>query len=221
MDILSKVCPSILESTCTEDRTQGEYSVNDGKGDSHLEGVWQMLYSDCLSALEICVEGDLKHFHKARYMLAQGLYRRGGNMDIQKAKDELSFCFKSSRSSFTINMWEIDSTVKKGRYAFPFLFLFFFLSWHFGTSRNHYDNIFWFLIDRLFSVYLGKACLIVESESQHPQRRCQLLTYDVKRLSSRWHRLLERSTLSFQNIHPCIYKIRYFLSTKEFKMEER
>ncbi|XP_004245382.2 calcineurin-binding protein 1 [Solanum lycopersicum] len=115
MDILSKVCPSILESTCTEDRTQGEYSVNDGKGDSHLEGVWQMLYSDCLSALEICVEGDLKHFHKARYMLAQGLYRRGGNMDIQKAKDELSFCFKSSRSSFTINMWEIDSTVKKGR----------------------------------------------------------------------------------------------------------
>lgn len=126
MDILSKVCPSILESTCTEDRTQGEYSVNDGKGDSHLEGVWQMLYSDCLSALEICVEGDLKHFHKARYMLAQGLYRRGGNMDIQKAKDELSFCFKSSRSSFTINMWEIDSTVKKGRYAFPFLFLFFF-----------------------------------------------------------------------------------------------
>lgn len=114
MDILSKDCPSISESTCSEDRTPND-SVNDGKGDSHLEGVWQMLYSDCLSALEICVEGDLKHFHKARYMLAQGLYRRGGNMDLQKAKDELSFCFKSSRSSFTINMWEIDSTVKKGR----------------------------------------------------------------------------------------------------------
>ncbi|CAL5438071.1 unnamed protein product [Camellia sinensis] len=46
--------------------------------DSHqLEEAWHMLYRDCLSALEICVEGDLKHFHKARYMLAQGLYRRG------------------------------------------------------------------------------------------------------------------------------------------------
>ncbi|KAK4365083.1 hypothetical protein RND71_016441 [Anisodus tanguticus] len=114
MDILSKVCPSISES---HDRTPNAYSVNDGKGDSdsHLEGVWQMLYNECLSALEICVEGDLKHFHKARYMLAQGLYQRGGNMDLQKAKDELSFCFKSYRSSFTINMWEIDSMVNKGR----------------------------------------------------------------------------------------------------------
>ncbi|PHT74111.1 hypothetical protein T459_21388, partial [Capsicum annuum] len=115
MDSLSKVCPSISESTCSDDRTPTAYSDNDVKGDSHLERVWQMLYNDCLSALEICVEGDLKHFHKARYMLAQGLYRRGGNMDLQKAMDELSFCFKSSRSSFTINMWEIDSTVKKGR----------------------------------------------------------------------------------------------------------
>lgn len=77
--------------------------------------VWRILYSDCLSALETCVEGDLKHFHKARYMLAQGLYKRGDTGDVEKAKDELSFCFKSSRSSFTINMWEIDSTVKKGR----------------------------------------------------------------------------------------------------------
>nr|XP_016504943.1 PREDICTED: uncharacterized protein LOC107822878 [Nicotiana tabacum] len=115
MDILSKVCPSISESTCSEDRTPNAYSVNDVKGDSHFEGVWQMLYNDCLSALEICVEGDLKHFHKARYMLAQGLYRRGGKMDLEKAKEELSFCFKSARSSFTINMWEIDSMVKKGR----------------------------------------------------------------------------------------------------------
>ncbi|XP_060208376.1 calcineurin-binding protein 1-like [Lycium barbarum] len=117
MDILSKVCPSVSESACFEDRTPNAYSVNDGKGDSDslMEGAWQMLYNDCLSALEICVEGDLKHFHKARYMLAQGLYRRGGDKDLQKAKDELSFCFKSSRSSFTINMWEIDSMVKKGR----------------------------------------------------------------------------------------------------------
>uniref|UniRef100_A0A803PHX4 Uncharacterized protein n=1 Tax=Cannabis sativa TaxID=3483 RepID=A0A803PHX4_CANSA len=75
--------------------------------------VWRILYSDCLSALEACVEGDLKHFHKARYMLAQSLYKRGDTGDLEKAKDELSFCFKSSRSSFTINMWEIDSTVKK------------------------------------------------------------------------------------------------------------
>ncbi|GAV56976.1 TPR_11 domain-containing protein [Cephalotus follicularis] len=84
-----------------------------------LEEVWDLLYNDCLAALRICVEGDLKHFHKARYMLAQGLYKRGESGDLEKAKDELSFCFKSSRSSFTINMWEIDSMVKKGRRKTP------------------------------------------------------------------------------------------------------
>lgn len=83
-----------------------------------LGDTWHMLYNDCLSALQVCVEGDLKHFHKARYMLAQGLYRKGENGDLEKAKDELSFCFKSSRSAYTINMWEIDSTVKKGRYKY-------------------------------------------------------------------------------------------------------
>lgn len=86
-----------------------------------FEKVWDLLYSDCLSALENCVEGDLKHFHKARYMLAQGFHRRGGTGDLEKAKEELSFCFKSSRSSFTINMWEIDSMVKKGRYIIQVL----------------------------------------------------------------------------------------------------
>ncbi|KAI3756000.1 hypothetical protein L1987_55812 [Smallanthus sonchifolius] len=82
---------------------------------SDFGDMWHMLYNDCLSALQICVEGDLKHFHKARYMLAQGLYSKGESGDLEKAKDELSFCFKSSRSSFTINMWEIDSMEKKGR----------------------------------------------------------------------------------------------------------
>lgn len=81
-----------------------------------LDEAWHMLYDDCLSALEICVEGELKHFHKARYKLAQGLYKRGEGTDLERAKDELSFCFKSSRSAFTINMWEIDGTAKKGRY---------------------------------------------------------------------------------------------------------
>ncbi|KAK9077678.1 hypothetical protein SSX86_006015 [Deinandra increscens subsp. villosa] len=82
---------------------------------SDLRDAWHMLYNDCLSALQVCVEGDLKHFHKARYMLAQGLYNKGESGNLEKAKDELSFCFKSSRSSFTINMWEIDSMEKKGR----------------------------------------------------------------------------------------------------------
>lgn len=91
-------------------------SNSEGEEFQKLEQVWDLLYSDCLSALETCVEGDLKHFHKARYVLAQGLHRRGGAGDLEKAKEELSFCFKSYRSSFTINMWEIDSTVKKGRY---------------------------------------------------------------------------------------------------------
>uniref|UniRef100_A0A7N0V8D0 Uncharacterized protein n=1 Tax=Kalanchoe fedtschenkoi TaxID=63787 RepID=A0A7N0V8D0_KALFE len=80
-----------------------------------LDEAWGLLYRDCLSALEWCVEGDLKHFHKARHMLAKGFYLRGESGDVEKAKEELSFCFKSSRSSFTINMWEIDAAVKKGR----------------------------------------------------------------------------------------------------------
>ncbi|XP_004291149.1 PREDICTED: uncharacterized protein LOC101292862 [Fragaria vesca subsp. vesca] len=87
--------------------------------DSVKSEAWNMLYSDCLCALETCIEGELKHFHKARYMLAQGLYKKGASGAAEKAKDELSFCFKSSRSSFTINMWEIDSTAKKGRRKTP------------------------------------------------------------------------------------------------------
>lgn len=100
---------SLKEKTAEED--SGEIKHEDLL---KLE-VWRILYGDCLAALEACVEGDLKHFHKARYMLAQGLYKRGDSGDLDRAKDELSFCFKSSRSSFTINMWEIDSMVKKGR----------------------------------------------------------------------------------------------------------
>ncbi|CAA6670637.1 unnamed protein product [Spirodela intermedia] len=80
-----------------------------------LDEAWHLLYDDCLSGLEVCVEGELKHFHRARYRLAQGLYKRGEAGDFERAKDELGFCFRSSRSSFTINMWEIDSMVKKGR----------------------------------------------------------------------------------------------------------
>jgi calcineurin-binding protein cabin-1 len=80
-----------------------------------LDKVWHILYDDCLYALGTCVEGELKHFHKARYKLAQGYYRRGEAGDLERAKEELSFCFKSSRSSFTVNMWEIDGTVRKGR----------------------------------------------------------------------------------------------------------
>ncbi|KAG6388010.1 hypothetical protein SASPL_153207 [Salvia splendens] len=111
----------------TSESPDSSVNVKDGVSNSNSEGVefqkleqvWDLLYSDCLSALETCVEGDLKHFHKARYVLAQGLHRRGGAGDLEKAKEELSFCFKSYRSSFTVNMWEIDSTVKKGRRKTP------------------------------------------------------------------------------------------------------
>eukprot|EP01018_Ginkgo_biloba_P039569 Gb_33410 [translate_table: standard] len=84
-----------------------------------LEEAWRLLFDDCIAALEVCVEGELKHFHKARYMLAQGLYYRGEGNDLERAKDELSFCFKSNRSVFTINMWEIDGLVRKGRRKAP------------------------------------------------------------------------------------------------------
>lgn len=117
MDISSKFGPKTSDLPTDVDGCEA-YS-EDIKHDEFLqvEKAWHMLYNDCLSGLETCVEGDLKHYHKARYTLARGLYRRGENGDVDKAKEELSFCFKSSRSSFTINMWEIDSMVKKGRYA--------------------------------------------------------------------------------------------------------
>ncbi|KAG8375629.1 hypothetical protein BUALT_Bualt10G0120200 [Buddleja alternifolia] len=117
-DILSGLDRKSSESVMHTEH--GVSNSNSELPDSHkFVKVWNLLYDDCLSALETCVEGDLKHFHKARYMLAQGLHRRGGSGDLEKAKEELSFCFKSSRSSFTINMWEIDSTVKKGRRKTP------------------------------------------------------------------------------------------------------
>ncbi|VAI01133.1 unnamed protein product [Triticum turgidum subsp. durum] len=84
-----------------------------------LDKAWHILYDDCLHALGTCVEGELKHFHKARYKLAQGFYRRGEAGDLERAKEELSFCFKSTRSSFTVNMWEIDGAVRKGRRKNP------------------------------------------------------------------------------------------------------
>ncbi|CAN6309808.1 unnamed protein product [Urochloa humidicola] len=104
---------------------QNEKSVLDTKEENKfvepdlLDKMWHILYDDCLHALGACVEGELKHFHKARYKLAQGLYRRGEAGDLERAKEELSFCFKSSRSSFTVNMWEIDGTVRKGRRKNP------------------------------------------------------------------------------------------------------
>ncbi|XP_071727295.1 calcineurin-binding protein 1 [Rutidosis leptorrhynchoides] len=114
MNILDKINAENVDNPNT-----GTNSENVSYTQSDLGDVWNLLYSDCLSALQICVEGDLKHFHRARYMLSQGLYKKGGSGDLEKAKDQLSFCFKSSRSSFTINMWEIDSTVKKGRRKTP------------------------------------------------------------------------------------------------------
>ncbi|XP_050215322.1 calcineurin-binding protein 1 isoform X2 [Mercurialis annua] len=116
MTILGKLAPERSNSPDDMDRSAQEISEEKKREELNcMEDVWNMLYNDCLSALEICVEGDLKHFHKARYMLAQGLYRRRLHGDLERAKEELSFCFKSSRSSFTINMWEIDSMAKKGR----------------------------------------------------------------------------------------------------------
>ncbi|GMI95007.1 Calcineurin Binding protein 1 [Hibiscus trionum] len=118
MDIIRGLTP---ESSLMEEDTEGSCKLEEEHHDisEKMEEVWNMLYNDCLSALEICIGGDLKHFHKARFMLAQGLYKRGERGDLQKAKDELSFCFKSSRSSFTINMWEIDGMVKKGKRKTP------------------------------------------------------------------------------------------------------
>ncbi|XP_024034342.1 uncharacterized protein LOC18055037 isoform X1 [Citrus clementina] len=116
MNIFSKMDSEISHSPEAKDGSpQLQAEERKDKESVRVEEVRHMLYNDCLSALEVCIEGDLKHFHKARYMLSQGLYKRGEVGDLEKAKEELSFCFKSSRSSFTINMWEIDGLVKKGR----------------------------------------------------------------------------------------------------------
>lgn len=115
MNILNKVERLQIPELDRKDNFLSDHGGPNLEKSQDLNEVWQILYNDCLSALETCLEGDLKHYHKARYMLAQGLYNRGESGDLQKAKDEISFCFKSSRSSFTINMWEIDSSAKKGR----------------------------------------------------------------------------------------------------------
>jgi calcineurin-binding protein cabin-1 len=41
-----------------------------------LDKLWHIL-DDCGYGLGTCVEGDLKHFHKGRYKLAQRFYKRG------------------------------------------------------------------------------------------------------------------------------------------------
>lgn len=101
-----------VEGVCHSDDSK----VNRNADIRLLDEAWHILFDDCLSALEVCVEGELKHYHKARYMLGQGLYKRGEVGDLERAKDELSFCFKSTRSPFTINMWEIDGSAKRARY---------------------------------------------------------------------------------------------------------
>lgn len=83
----------------------------------NLGKAWKVLFDDCIAALQLCLEGDLKHFHKARYRIAQGFNHLGRTEDIERAKDEISFCFKSHRSPFIIYMWEIDDSSRKNRFA--------------------------------------------------------------------------------------------------------
>lgn len=82
-----------------------------------LKQAWRLLFDDCIAALQSCFDGELKHFHKARYRMAVGLHCRGDDHDSDKSKEELAFCFKTQRSLFTINMWEIDeSHLRKSRW---------------------------------------------------------------------------------------------------------
>eukprot|EP00250_Pteridium_aquilinum_P016505 c23135_g1_i3 orf=228-6338(+) len=87
--------------------------------DKGTNSAWNILLEDGMKALEVCIEGELKHYHKARYRLAQCLYARNKGNDLERAKDELGFCFKSNRSLFIINMWEIDGSTKKNRRKMP------------------------------------------------------------------------------------------------------
>ncbi|KAL2642164.1 hypothetical protein R1flu_009751 [Riccia fluitans] len=79
-----------------------------------ISDIRKELLEDCITVMRVCVEGELKHFHKARYRLAHGLFTHEVR-DLDRAKEELAFCFRSSRSMFTINMWEIDGSLRKIR----------------------------------------------------------------------------------------------------------
>ncbi|ONK75416.1 uncharacterized protein A4U43_C03F16620 [Asparagus officinalis] len=115
MEKLGCTSLDLMEVDVKDVRLSDDSKMKMGTDTQLVDDVWHILYDDCLSALEVCVEGELKHYHKARYMLGQGLYKRGEFGDLERAKDELSFCFKSSRSSFTINMWEIDGAKRARR----------------------------------------------------------------------------------------------------------
>lgn len=80
-----------------------------------LVEIRRQLFEDCVAVMRMCMEGELKHYHKARFRLAHALYSCTGNQDVDRAKEELAFCFRSSRSLFTINMWEIDGSLRKIR----------------------------------------------------------------------------------------------------------
>ncbi|XP_024373289.1 calcineurin-binding protein 1 isoform X1 [Physcomitrium patens] len=100
-------------------KATAKFTITDLKEDVDkelLNQVWNTLFDDCAAALQSCFDGELKHFHKARYRLALGLHCRGEDHDLERAKEELAFCFKTHRSLFTINMWEIDeSHLRKSR----------------------------------------------------------------------------------------------------------
>lgn len=78
-DVITGITPetSLLQEDKMEKSFQENMDEKHHDKSEKMEELWNMLYDDCLSALEICVGGDLKHFHKARFMLAQGLYKKG------------------------------------------------------------------------------------------------------------------------------------------------
>ncbi|KAF2300065.1 hypothetical protein GH714_007870 [Hevea brasiliensis] len=86
MNVLGKLAAEIPHlPDDTKDRSTQEASLERKQEESiHMEEVWNMPYNDCISSLEICVEGNLKHFHKAICILAQGLSRRGLKGDLQR-----------------------------------------------------------------------------------------------------------------------------------------
>ena len=45
--------------------------------------------------IEVCVEGELKQFHKDRYMLVKGFYNRGEGNDL-----EMEMIWKGERSNY-------------------------------------------------------------------------------------------------------------------------
>eukprot|EP00897_Mesotaenium_endlicherianum_P006993 jgi/Mesen1/6321/ME000326S05461 len=93
---------------------QGGEAAMASSSEAQVKGLeWHALFDDGVAAMRACLDGDLKHFHKARFQLAKAYLGRGLAGDVERAKEELAFLFRTPQKPFSINLWEIDTPSKR------------------------------------------------------------------------------------------------------------